>query len=133
MLAKPRGSHGKTIEHTIVSRQNVVYSFKCDLCEAGYVWSVITLEQHTQDGGHHVSGASADLMLHLPFFFLFFVFCFFLGRKKSKHTKGNTTEQKKFRELTNGRWQCKTSDNVTTRIVFLSLNWTQDFVNSNWG
>ena len=27
----------KEKKHTIVSRQNVVYSFKCDLCEAGYV------------------------------------------------------------------------------------------------
>ena len=27
----------KERKHTIVSRQNVVYSFKCDLCEAGYV------------------------------------------------------------------------------------------------
>ena len=27
----------KENKHTIVSRQNVVYSFKCDLCEAGYV------------------------------------------------------------------------------------------------
>ena len=27
----------KEKKHTIVSRQNVVYSFKCDLCKAGYV------------------------------------------------------------------------------------------------
>ena len=27
----------KEKKHTIVNRQNVVYSFKCDLCEAGYV------------------------------------------------------------------------------------------------
>ena len=52
---------------------------------------------------HHVSGASADLMLHLPFFFF--------GRKKSKHTKGNTTEQDKKLE----NWQTVAMQNFRQR------------------